>query len=190
MQGGDYRVRACVRACVRANALVFERVAEHTEWHRMIGPANPWTGFPRDSPCDLSRVHGEHMVALSSGHASQESETRATNCREMVSCAQSEPDNKVWSRRVPRRRADYAIAAEDAQEDPYGCFPSCFIARQSRPHISDTPRSSINLRERTAYVPDLVCPPTSVVTFASVTTLCRCLRGGTCARTLYSPRSK
>lgn len=36
-------------------------------------------------------------------------------------------------------------------------------------------RSSINLRERTTYVPDLVCPPTNVITFASVTTLRRCL---------------
>lgn len=48
------------------------------------------------------------------------------------------------------------------------------------------PRPSINLRERTTYVPDLVCPPTSVITFASVTTLRRYLRKDTCARTLYA----
>lgn len=59
----------------------------------------------------------------------------------------------------------------------------------SRPIVASYlrhPRSSINLRERTTYVPDLVCPPTSVITFASVTTLRRYLRKGTCARTLYA----
>ncbi|EFN65158.1 hypothetical protein EAG_13060 [Camponotus floridanus] len=63
-----------------------------------------------------------------------------------------------------------------------GCFSSCFTVGQSPPHISDATRPSIKLRERTTYVPDLVCPPTSVITFASVTTLRRCLRGGTCSR--------
>lgn len=37
-------------------------------------------------------------------------------------------------------------AAEDAPQDPYGCFSSSFMGRQSRPHISDTPGSSIKLR--------------------------------------------
>lgn len=63
-----------------------------------------------------------------------------------------------------------------------GCFSSCFTVGQSPPHIFDASRPSIKLRERTTYVPDLACPPTSVITFASVTTLRRCLRGGTCSR--------
>lgn len=57
----------------------------------------------------------------------------------------------------------------------------------SRPALWPANRGSISPRpgtihqpprERTTstYVPDLVCPPTSVITFASVTTLRRCLR--------------
>lgn len=107
----------------------------------------------------------------------QGTKTRAANCRKIDSNGKTGRRTIKADGGLPRRRTDYAIAAEDAQEDPYGCFPSCFMARQSRPHIFDTPRSSINLRERTTYVLDLVCPPTSVITFASVTTLRRYLRG-------------
>lgn len=91
---------------------------------------------------------------------------------------------KAWSREFAQRWTDYAIAGEDARRDSRkDAFPaSCFTVGQSPPHISDASRPSIKLREWTTYVPDLVCPPTSVITFASVTTLRRCLRGGTCFR--------
>lgn len=42
----------------------------------------------------------------------------------------------IKAREVPRRWTDYAIAGEDAKNDPYGCF-FCFTLCQSPPHISD-----------------------------------------------------
>lgn len=76
---------------------------------------------------------------------------------------------------------DRARRHEKGSEE--GCFSSCSLRSANRRLVSpDASRPSIKLQERTTYVPDLVCPPTSVITFASVTTLRRCLRGVTCSR--------
>lgn len=96
--------------------------------------------------------------------------------------------DKGWSR-TPAKVDGLCDRGWRHEEGSVWVLPVLLYGRPIAASYLRHPRPSINLRERTTYVPDLVCPPTSVITFASVTTLRRYLCRGTCARTFVRARN-